>query len=352
MSKRRMPLLMWAATLIQLLLLTRSGWAVTVPLWDSGPAIAMPGVPAASFVQPAGTVVMGRMAGSSLLSFVSSDGTTWLRNGGDQFGITTGSVDSDPAATYVANGQGIVWCAHRAGNGTAMICGKGNLQTGTSTPKIDNTVAPGPVGAGTFDAGSSPAVVAIGTDVYLFARGQNLQLWFTKLDASAQGHLANNGWSQLPAPQGSYFGGSPAAVKTSAGGGILEVCAQNIVGPYLCAVYSPASGFSSWNPAGIEESSQKPALAKSSSATYLFAIADFSPNDVVYSYSINGLTTWSSDAHVPYGTNFLNGDNIGPAVVANPTGTTVVVVGRAGDSAFYITYSGFSSGWSQINLTP
>src|SRR5205809_2229423 len=108
MTRRRMSYLICG---IALMSFTRSAGAVTVPIFSSGPAVITLGTPSDSQVQPVGTIVFGRLGGNdgptTSLSFVYSDGTKWLRNGGDVFINTTGQVDGDPGATYV-NQNGVI----------------------------------------------------------------------------------------------------------------------------------------------------------------------------------------------------------------------------------------------------
>ena len=353
MTRRRSFYLIGGIAMIWLMSFTHDARATeVVALWSSGPAIITPVGPfSSSTQQPLGTMIFGRLDGSNRLGFVRSDGLVW-RSVGDQFGITTGDMDGDPAATYLPNGD-IVWCVHRWGIGTPMVCGQGVVQ-GEEFPAVVNRVDPKPIGAGTFNAGSSPAIVAVGTDVYVFARGQDEQLWYARLDASSAGHLATNGWAPLPHPPVQAFFGSPGVVKTTAGGGILQVCARQTGGTYICVTYAPSNGFSSWFSTYVglgQTASSKPALTKSSNATYLFTINDASPNDALYEYSLDGFG-WFGFSHVPIAYGFFRSPDNGLAALATTANTMVLMVGRGGDHAFYLSTSdnGFTV-WSQIRIT-
>lgn len=343
---------------LQLVAAGRNAWADVA--WGSGPAVITPGSPSPSTVQPAGTVIFGRAgAGSTKLSFLYSDGVNgFLPNGGDVFENDVGFVDSDPAATYVPDGR-IVYCAHRTGAGAAMVCGKGSMVPNAlnGLPKIAVAVPANAIGTATFDAGSSPAVVAIGSTVYLFARGQNHQLWYTTLDASIQGTLTNPGWFQVPAPSGGgSFDTSPAVVQTSAGGGILAVCAHKTGGSYICNIYHSILGFLGWSTSSAMGTiaTTKPALARNTSGTFMFAITDAMSQSDVYAVT-SSFGSWSQPAGITGGFGFLAGPDSGTSAVGSATGNVLLVVARDSSGFYWFSYgtaTNFDTGWHMINIAP
>jgi hypothetical protein len=154
-----------------------------------------------------------------------------------------------------------------------------------------------------------------------------------------------SGWSPLPTIFGG-FDSDPAAVATTANGGILETCAHNAGNRYVCATYSPTGGWNGWYWAGLQDHAvAKPALVRSSYATYLLAVGYASPYHEYASYSVNGWLSWTADVQVGSGYNFLSA----PAAVAVTTSPTVFTVGRAGDSHFWFD-TGSSAGWDGWTL--
>jgi hypothetical protein len=308
------------------------------PKFDSGPAVIARSVSSGSI--DASTVIFGRRGGTISTMARQGSNSVWWYGPSELISLgTPGGVDSDPTATYLEYPQ-IMICFHAAGAGAPFYCSIGsvNYQSGTPTTPILFSVVygPKPAGAGGFPVGANPAVVRTGTDVFLFGRGQDGQIW-NAVTNLPRGAVPNwQGWWQI-SPISGGFSSDPAAVALDDNGG-LQVCARKTGGNVACARRLAGGSWGPWVDAFSESTVYKPALTRSSNALWLL---HGSESNVFGRYTLNGSPPWSSRFEL--GSGFTSG----PAVVAVPSSTSVLGVARGGDSNFYYGFVG-SNSWTRI----
>jgi hypothetical protein len=171
-----------------LLLFTAGGPAraeqLFYPTFDSGPAVISKGLSTNPIHDS--TLIFGRqnMAGQSYGTIRTIArvplGSAWTYGVSELISLAA-HVDSDPAATYLPGNIKVLVCFHTTDATGRFYCSVGQPTyplTGNKTPlgfSVDQSNEP--VLTGNFPAGSSPAIVRTGNDVFLFGRGGDSQIW-------------------------------------------------------------------------------------------------------------------------------------------------------------------------------
>jgi hypothetical protein len=315
------------------ILVAAQAGATSVPTFDSGPVVVSH-TDAVSFPDPS-TVIFGHKGGIPIIvSRVPSGGDwAWYKTTGHHHTIT-GGYDGDPALAYIPTGGGgtdFMTCGHQAASPGHIYC--------TYLRKADQdhfTAQYGPyvMGTGTFNPGTSPVLVADdgGAKLWLFARGQNGQIWYAIYDVV---HNSWNSWFQIPAPAGDSFASDPGA--TSTGDGYVIVCAHKASTSEVACDRMNSSGWAGWGVPLQPYTSFKPAMAKGFSSVFLFGIRNaVNPNfDAVFTTSPSGANAgvwgdYSERVGEGWGLSALsalaNRQNSQPHTFA---------IGKAGDSTYW-----------------
>ena len=337
------------------------------PTFDSAPAIvgATPSLDGT-------TVLFARhQNGLAVLSRPSS-ATYWYVASTDIF-LTNGVfIDSDPAAVYLStgtptSGSNIMVAYHDSASGL-MYAGIGHIQAeplltppGASFQR-NWSPAMSPVSTKPFSAGSSPALVRLQTFptgawyTAILARGPDNQIWSsTKLDSSNPSGCCWSNWVALPTLSGGF---STAPTVISPGEThLMMVCAESATNnQYQCATQQFGNGgaivWSAWAPvpnfSGSAVKPTRPALARSNTATYLFATyPDFTNANESVSWLPNSGGPWSTVTTVGNGTGFI----LGPGALANATSSSVLSMAPGGDRSLWWNVgssTGWTASWTQV----